>query len=343
MAEEKIEKVIGIDAGYGYIKAFDGKDQVIIPSIIAPARDIKFLSRMRKQDELSNLKVKVGDDWYFVGTLAKEQGKDPIQVLDRNKVFHIATKVSMLVGLGYLAKNNSNVKVVTGLPVSHFNPKEREALELSIKGKQRIEFDYSLIGGKVEVVEFNVTEVKILPQPIGSLFNMIMDDKGNVMDDMVDMASGTVAVLDIGFGTTDLLVMKELDFVDKSSRSINIGVKDIMDDIREQLVVASSEEVPLYEIEATRETKSIFLKGKTYDLSSFYQRSCNSIFTKIKTICDAIWDREQTIGTYIITGGGVHLVGNLFKSIYGTRVNVHLINDAQFANVKGYYKYVKKQ
>jgi hypothetical protein len=136
--------------------------------------------------------------------------------------------------------------------------------------------------------------------------------------------------------------MKELDFVDKSSRSIGIGVKDIMDDIREQLVVVSGKEVPLYEIENTRESKTISLKGQTYDMSSFYHRSCNSIFMKIKAICDYIWDNEQTIGTYIITGGGVNLLGNLFKSVYGTKVNVILADDSQFANVKGYYKYVKK-
>jgi len=335
-------RTITIDAGYGYIKVFDGQNQVIIPSVISQSRQIRFKPKTRNMELINNLNVKINGDGYFVGQLAINQGKDPMQVLDKNKVFHSTTKVSMLVGIAMLANNGETIKVVTGLPISYYENSQKNELEKILKGKQNVEFDGFLLDKENEAKEFTVSSVVMLPQPIGSLFNMILDDAGDIKDEMVNLANGTVAVIDIGYGTTDFLVMKELDYVDRSSRSISIGIKDIYDDVREALQEMSKEEVPLYKIEETRDSKKISLKGVEYDLFNAYNHACRVVFSKIKTIIDPLSDREQTISNYVITGGGVHLLGDLFKTIY-TNVNIIVLDNAQMANVLGYAKYAKNK
>lgn len=341
--EKKTEKIISIDAGYGYVKVFDGKNQAMIPSLISQSQPIPFLSKHRNVDALKNIKVMVDNDWWFVGDLAKEQGSNVIQVLDRHKTNHIATRISMITAIAYMCTTGDTIKLVTGLPVSLFNKGYMDDLKKSVIGKHKVTFDFNLDGSALNVVDFNVTEVEFLPQPAGTVYDMLLNsESGFKNDNMVKIADGTLAVLDIGFGTTDLMIMKSLDFVAKSSRSINKGVKDIMNNVREQVVALANEEIPLHAIEDTRETKTISIKGKTYDLTPMYTRACNALFMEIKAITDFVWEKEPTISTYIITGGGVHLLGNMFKSAYGSTVNVMLNEDPQFGNVKGYLKYFAK-
>jgi hypothetical protein len=84
------------------------------------------------------------------------------------------------------------------------------------------------------------------------------------------------------------------------------------------------------------------LKGQEYDLFNAYNHACRVVFQKIKTIIDPISDREQTISTYVITGGGVNLLGDLFKTIY-SNVNIIVLENAQMSNVLGYYKYANRK
>src|SRR5271169_4381642 len=165
-------KTISIDAGYGYIKAFDGTNTVIIPSVISQSRQIKFIPKTRNKELINNLAVKINDDGYFVGKLAIEQGKDPMQVLDKNKVFHSTMKISMLVGIAMLVENNEDVNVITGLPVSYYLEDQKDQLEKILKGKQNVQFAGYLMDIPNFVKEFNVLNISILPQPVGSLFNM---------------------------------------------------------------------------------------------------------------------------------------------------------------------------
>lgn len=328
-------KILGVDFGYGYMKYFDGKSLIKTISLVAPSRKLKFFTGMSKEESLSNLDVEIDGNRYFVGDLARRQGIDPFQVLDKDKVFHETTKIMLYTFLAKLG--GDDLRVVTGLPVSYYDEEKIIYLKNLLKGKHFVSF----YEGENKInKDFNVKDVLVIPQPIGTFFDFILDKNGNPVKE-IDLENFTMGVIDIGFGTTDFAVVRNLEYIDKSSRSISIGVKDLLELLREEVALAVKEELALYELEdfVIDEKKKISLRGKTLDIESMINKDKITIFSKLKTISDYFWDKERAIDMYIVTGGGSHLFGELFKKVYGSKTHIELVKNPSFANVSGFYKY----
>jgi len=329
-------KVLGVDFGYGYVKYFDGKNKKKIVSLVAPSRYLRFSTGMAEKDPLNFLDVEIAGGRYFVGSLAKEQGLDPFQVLDKDKVFHETTKILLYSVLARLS--SGEVFSVSGLPVSYYDEEKVEYLKGILRGKHAVKF---FLNGKPEERTFSVKDVLVIPQAVGSFFDLLLDSNGNVRKENSKLSESTVAVIDIGFGTTDFAVIRNLEYIDKSSRSIAIGVKDLLEMIREEIAKEAKEELALYEIEdyITKGKTEIPLRGRKIDISKVLAWASSTIFSKLKTVSDYLWDKEKTIDLYLITGGGSILLGKLFRDVYGKKVSVVFADDPSFSNVVGFYKY----
>ncbi len=62
--------VLGIDIGFGFTKASNGKDVIMFKSILGEASDIQFWSNFDKKALTSGLHVTIDDSTYFVGDFA---------------------------------------------------------------------------------------------------------------------------------------------------------------------------------------------------------------------------------------------------------------------------------
>lgn len=339
--EKKIIPIIACDFGYGYVKIYDGKNFITFRSLVSVGRKIRFVSGLATLTDLNCLSVKVGDDQYFVGDLAERQGGDVLQVLDKDKVLHKSTEILIKTGLGLLAGNYTEVAVVTGLPVSYYNDEQKNAMSEILRQKHTITYDKSLLGKKDEVVDFTVHFTSIVPQPIGTLWDLVLDEKGDLIDKT--LASKNIGLVDIGFGTTDFAVSRCLEYIDRSSKSIPTAIHSVCSLVSQYLSDQIGEEVQIYEIEKAMLSKKISIRGSTYDLTPFINKAVDVIFMDIKTVLDALWDRERQLDAYVITGGGANLFGQSFKNAFGKKANVIVPSMPSSSNVKGFYKYMHRK
>jgi plasmid segregation protein ParM len=344
------KNIIAADYGYGDVKIFDGKNKIKFQSLLSRARAVRFINDISGGEELNKINVKIdGEDW-FVGDLAYRQGSEILQILDKEKFGHKATKILIKAALAYLARNLSGnpkkFNTITGLPVSVCSPENIKMIESVLEGEHTAEFDWALLKKPSQKVEFKVEKVKVIPQPVGTLFDMVLDDKGNVKetDDALELAEGSVAIIDIGFGTTDFMISDGFEYIDKYSRSINSAVSNVCGNLANRLSEQLGDEIQIYEMQRHLLTKEIASGGRVIDLKGPIENVLDDVFQEIYTTGQSLWKQKKNIDAFIITGGGSYLFYDRFKHYLGAQANIFTPQEnAEYSNVSGFYKFMLNQ
>ena len=79
-------EIVGIDVGFGFTKAYNGKNSVIFKSVIGDATDIQFHSVLGEDSSTSNLHITLDDKAYFLGSYAELQSSIREFTLDQEKL-----------------------------------------------------------------------------------------------------------------------------------------------------------------------------------------------------------------------------------------------------------------
>ncbi|MDQ1270936.1 MAG: plasmid segregation protein ParM, partial [Thermodesulfobacteriota bacterium] len=79
----------------------------------------------------------------------------------------------------------------------------------------------------------SIDKVHVIPQPIGSIFNLIFDDNGKICDR--DLATSKLGVVDIGFKTTDFSIFDHLQYIERGSSTMDTGVAKCFSVIADKL------------------------------------------------------------------------------------------------------------
>ena len=212
---------MGLDIGYGVVKAITTEQVVMFPSVMGHAREMKF-----QQEEIA--KRHPGDqitdnegDW-FVGDLALAQLPPGELLLLRGRTANESTMGNAFrlrlakaaigkVMQGMWNRDIVHLRIATGLPTDHM----RDAAELkaSLIGQHLIKTDTA------EVIA-NVSEVMVMPQPYGSIYANTLTEKGDINRQHTYRRTG---VCDVGTYTVDLALDDEGEFVDAESGSVESG------------------------------------------------------------------------------------------------------------------------
>lgn len=193
--------VVGIDIGHSAVKAAARHDKsIFFPSIAIPAVQISD-STERRLAERETVTVE-GKEWFFGQTALLQSGGRWASGLTDNwieQAHHTALLAGALKKLQHDGIANPAV-VALGLPVKLMKPyrKKLEAIARKVLGEQ--------------------TEILIVPQPIGAYSTLTLDINGQPNREcMINEVSW--AVIDVGFYTTDIILMMEGRWVEVASDS----------------------------------------------------------------------------------------------------------------------------
>ena len=93
---------IGIDVGFGFTKATNGREYVVFKSIIGEYADIQFNFSFEENNWEDNLQVRLEDNMFFLGELAERQSLVKQYTLDQEKLISEFVKILALSALGLL-------------------------------------------------------------------------------------------------------------------------------------------------------------------------------------------------------------------------------------------------
>jgi plasmid segregation protein ParM len=332
-------EVLGIDIGFGFTKATNGKETVIFKSIFGEAADIQFWADFGEDTPTDHIHVTIDGKSYFVGDLAEQQSSVLHFTLDQERLITDYVRILSLTVAGMFLKKgtaiNVPVNVISGLPIGYFKQHHERFNEL-LSGHHKI--TYHSHNGQQVNKEIYINKVRMLPQPMGSILNLLMDERGKIVNK--ELANQKIGVVDIGFRTTDFGVLDRLRYIDRGSRTIDTGISKgfsfIANKLREKCGVA----VELFRLYKAAETGSIKMRGHGFSFSKIRDQVYSQLADTIANEIDRLWADDWDIDTIILSGGGCReLASHLQPLITGNVIPVDPNKDPRLNNVLGYMKY----
>lgn len=331
-------EIIAIDIGFGFTKATNGNRTLVFKSILGESTEIQFKGGVLGEvspDE--NIHVEVDGSSYFVGEMAERQSNVRSFTLDQSQFFGNIAKVLALSAAARLTTTYMPIGLVTGLPIGYYR-EYKDSLAKLLQGDHKVVLTSP--NGQREEKVIKISNVRVIPQPFGSLFNLMLNDLGELGDKRY--VREKTGVIDIGFKTADFTVADRMRYSERGSRTTDTGISKAFGVIAGKLREKSNVNVELYRLYDAVEQGVIKIRGKEYDLKELREQVFGQLAKTIASEVDRLWADDWDIDTIVLTGGGGAVLGkHLQPLIEGKVVAVDPSADARFNNVQGYWKFGK--
>ncbi|MCF6249580.1 MAG: ParM/StbA family protein [Desulfobacula sp.] len=328
-------EIVGIDVGFGFTKAYNGKNSVIFKSLIGDATEIQFRSLMGDEASASSLHITLDDKSYFLGSYAELQSNIREFTLDQEKLLEDFVKILAIAAAGICTDTSAPINVVSGLPVGYLR-RDSKKLKDMIKGVHEITFHHN--NGQDVTKRVHIDKIHVIPQPIGSIFNLIFDDQGKIKDK--SLAKQKLGVVDIGFKTTDFSIFDHLQYIERGSSTMDTGISKCFSVIANKLRQESNINIELYRMFKFIESGMIKIRGKEYNILNLKKRVYGHTASAIASDLNRLWENDWDIDSIILSGGGSgELAEYLSPNIDGNVIPIGRGVDARFNNVQGYCKF----
>ena len=314
---------IAIDIGYHSTKAVGPNGLVRFASIVGTPDESRFtLNGDTTIVMTSPHRRLVGEDVENQSLYqTRWQTRDWINTPEYLTLFHAALS-------GLTTATQVNVNLITGLPVRYYTA-DRDLLKTTLQQTHR----FTRLNHHAQTI--NISNVKIIPQNIGTYLQVALDDSGRPVDDH-DLINQPVGIIDIGSHTTNLSVIQKFTELPQDSTSIEAGAWKLA----RQVSHALDQKYPDLNLTGHKlltaiRIKTILYYGEKIDISPIIDAATTDLAQEILTIAKERWSRAAHLYRILITGGGSLLLSDQIKNHYR---HAHQVNNPVFANVVGYYK-----
>lgn len=311
-------KIYGIDIGYGFTKVVSASQGMIVP-VSFPS----VVGTYERGIQVNGLKASVPDivtidsRQYYVGKAALGHGVRLLTGRHQDWISSPAYRALLLHALSINGSGAVNLTIVSGLPVNFFK-RDKDIL-------------FNLIKKATEGLCI-ACDVHIIPQPVGSFFDALFNDSGHIrVGKLVEAKTG---ILDIGYYTTDLVTISNMEFVERQMESFESGVSSALEGIARDIEEEYGIRPDLHKTEQAVSNGFIRVFGVEKDVQHIAIRRFTELGQEVEARAKTIWKSGADIDMALITGGGAALLKpylNLYR-------HAMVVDNAQLANATGYYK-----
>jgi hypothetical protein len=218
---------LGFDMGMGALKLWSKPGGLQLVSQVANN------GRAHLADGIVGLKsrkrpILVSGDFgsFYVGPAAHEHGR-PVENLDFDRLTGAPEmRVLLYAALAQYQDEHGpfdeSLSLMVGLPLQMMTGESAKDYQKGVKGwlVGTHEFNVDGVSHRIEVESVRQTS-----QPVGALFDYVMDEKLKVVADPRD----EVGVISVGFNTVELLVVKDGGAVERFTRGNTLGVRRLLE------------------------------------------------------------------------------------------------------------------
>lgn len=328
-------RILGADIGFGYTKATDGRQFQVFKSLVGEATPVQFAETLLPVQQAAPRHFVVNGEEIFVGELAEAQSRGRGFTLDPAQFVAKYLKTLGLAALAPYAEHGDPVRLVTGLPISFFR-KYKDTLTTLLQNRHQVTVVQA--NGERQDKMLYIEKVRVIPQPFGSLFDLMLSEQGKVLQQR--FVNEKIGVIDVGFRTTDFTISDRTRYSERGSLSTDSGISTAYAAIANLLHEKSGTQVELYRLYEAAARGVIKIKGQKYDLTGLVQQAYGQLATRIAGEVNRLWADDWDLDAIVLTGGGgAALASQLAQLVQGEVLPVAAEQDARLNNVSGYWKY----
>lgn len=224
------------------------------------------------------------------------------------------------------------VNIVTGVPTDEFNKESVKAIMKVLKSDHIT----TLNGDRLAV---RVNEVKVLPQPIGTIYNELLNEQGSITNEGYE--SETISVVDCGGGTILIDTLNDMNLSEVGRVQEKYGAHALYDsiisDCKDDGMTLTKNDIQ----DILRGQKDTYIfkpnKNESYDITKIVNRATIKYTDSVINIADSTLKGTSHIDTLFFTGGGANLINK--EQVMNRYERAIFINNSELANVNGFYKY----
>lgn len=329
-------EIRGIDIGFGFTKITNGREYQLFKSVIGEAAEIQFREQLLKP--LTNephLQLTIDNHPLYIGELAERQSKGRAYTLDQGQMVAKFAKILALAGLSLMTERNVPIHLVTGLPVSYYR-RYKDELGGLLTGRHVATL--TDLNGNAQETIISIEKVRVIPQPFGSVFDLIFNDIGKASDKR--FLTEKIGIIDIGFRTADYTICDKTRYSERGSQTTDSGIAKAFAMIAAALQDQAGVNIELYRLYDAVSRGSIKIHGKTIDLKPLVDHAFTQLTQGIAAEVERLWADDWDIDTVVVTGGGGTVLYPLLRPLLkGDVLAVDAGKDARLNNVRGYWKY----
>jgi plasmid segregation protein ParM len=329
-----MERCIGIDIGYGFVKITDGQEGYLFPSVVGEGC-VETLPRMGLQPlgKTDDLRIAVDGKLYNVGNLAIRHSRLPHRGLSATRMEGNTLKVLLLAALSLFCNQPANsFAVVTGLPPGRMHLMD-EILR-QVRGEHRV----TRMGANgPEDLLIRIDRATVVPQPLGTYWSQVLDVRGKVREESA-MVGGTIGIIDVGFRTCDLVTVKDGEYVPEQSRTIPVGLVNAYDEIAAGLLAAHGIERETLALDQAVIKGELTVAGRRVDISELRDRAFEQLSVKLQVELQSAW-QVSDYDLLMLTGGGSHAVS---RYLLPHLPQCNTPSDPGTANARGYVAWANR-
>lgn len=323
-----MERCIGLDVGYGFIKVTDGHEGFVFPSVVGDGNPGVPLRLGFDQPAVTDdIRLTVDGRMYFVGNLAIRQSRLAYRGLSATRAEGNDIKVLFLSALSLFCQDPlSRFSVVTGLPPGRMH------LVDDLVGRLRGEHHVARHSGQVtREMTIRIDQIHVVPQPLGAYWAQVLDKRGQLREGAT-LAEGRVGIVDIGFRTSDFVAVADGEYVPDWSRTVPIGLATAYDEISAQLSTQYGLERAPYALDSSVIAGFVNIAGRRVDITELRDRAFADVATKLLVELQSLWQLAE-YDQVLLTGGGGPALEKYLLSHMPQGV---VVEDPMTANSRGY-------
>lgn len=222
--------------------------------------------------------------------------------------------------------------IVTGVPSREKGTKKEEDLKALLRG------DHIITMNGIDK-KITVKDVEVIPQPLGTIIYLYLDDNANVVDE--DIAEEYVGIIDAGAGTCDCDALKALEIVDEDRDTFNLGMKTVYKKVADAINDEDSDYGATPEIVEAQFDNEEYIISKRFKIEkvkfeAMKEKYIQEVAEMIIARINSRWTNRKKFDRIILTGGSVKYFRKYFEK---WEKDIIVIEDSQMANAIGFYRY----
>jgi hypothetical protein len=281
-----------MDWGGSCVKARSGEQSATTKAEVAACNghSVTGLTGLRARRRPMKISLEDGAE-YYVGAGAHDLGR-PVEDLDLERLTGTQTLHALLcAALSQLHEHQppASARLIVGLPIVAVSGETALATIQQVKAFLTRTHRWKVDGHDQETT---VSHVVVTGQPVGALFEYLLDDAGGISPARKDDFKQEIGVVNVGMTTVDLLVSRENRLVERLTAGATLGVQDMLNDI------SRLTSFTLAELDEK-------LRGGQLDLGPALPAWERRVFGFV----DKVWGNDhKRFARVVATGGGTYLL-----------------------------------